>query len=104
MVIGGDKENKYLSSVEIFDPNDNKWIPGNDLPVAVSRPAIFKFNRIVFLIGGDIMNGQQNKIIYSLLCPLCEWKSFIEMDVVFSSVGVAPAIITESHVFTGCNR
>ena len=52
-MVGGRDRHGVLSSVELYDPETNQFIPGPELPEPISYATLIEYRYGVLLIGGQ---------------------------------------------------
>ncbi|MFQ5456784.1 MAG: Kelch repeat-containing protein, partial [Nitrospirota bacterium] len=60
---GGGRDFKSLNSVEIYDPREDKWSTGNDMPTIRSGNVAVTLNNKIYVLGGGV-KGSDGKFRY----------------------------------------
>jgi len=61
-MIGGENGTGPTSTMEVYEPSKDEWIPGPEIPLAVSRPCAVAFRDVVILSGGTSTSGEINRV------------------------------------------
>ena len=67
-VIGGSEQpsGDKLASVEVYDPTDDSWSKGPELPIALKEPQAFTYGNNIYVLAGEDPSKSKNQKIFSL--------------------------------------
>jgi len=93
LAIGGFNRN-YLSSVEWFDPLDNKWLPFTSLPIPLSGGQTIMWKGDVFVFGGfSSGTSAPNRDVFKLQKGSKTWEVVPGVSVSHGNRPIYPAVI-----------
>ena len=89
-----------LSTVEIYDPDLDKWEPGPVLPTAVSKAQVINYKDTLYLVGGE-----GNTQVYTLRVG-ADWQILenVEVDEQDKARVVFPAPVVNTHMLKACSK
>ncbi|XP_033104247.1 kelch-like protein 24 [Anneissia japonica] len=102
-IIGGNRGNKVVDTVERFCPADNRWEVVKPLPIAVSSPTVVSHKLKIYVVGG-ILN-QSNLYPYMQCYETINntWKIIETVNIPRRSI---PVVIVDDIIYfmSGCGK
>ncbi len=90
-LVGGRTGATPIPSVDIYDPANDTWSTGPDLPVALSQVAVVEFAGRIWVMGGVDANDQASSAVYYLIPGQNTWTTSTSLSLpeAFSLAGAA---------------